>query len=220
VIVVVGSPAWREADPSSPAGRTCEIGLAAAGRGAAVEIVGRVGDDRAGDSLLIALSGAGVGHAAVLRDPMLPTSIMAPSPDPDPADELLADVPGSVEQGVAAGPRLEPADVALGLSYLTAFRVLVVADDAPEDVIPACVDGAAFSGAQLVVLVQPARPFPGGLPLDATVLAAPEVADDGAFAALVGGYAAALDLGDEPAAAFRATMRETGWAGAEAPGSP
>ena len=81
-------------------------------------------------------------------------------------------------------------------------------------------DGAAFSGAHLVVLVPPDRPLPGGLPPEATVLAAPEVADDGAFAALVGGYAAALDLGDEPAAAFRAAMREAGWAGAEAPGSP
>ena len=215
MIVVVGSPAWREVDPSSPAGRTCEIGVAAAGRGAAVEIVGRVGDDRAGDSLLIALSRAGVGHAAVLRDPVVPTPIMAPSPDPDPVDDLLADAPGAVTQGIAAGPRLEPADVALGLSYLTAFGVLVVTDDAPAEVIPACVAGAAFTGAHLVILVPAGRSLPGGLPPDAMVLAAPDVADDGAFAALVGAYAAALDLGDEPAAAFQAATGETGWAGAE-----
>jgi hypothetical protein len=220
VIIVVGSPAWREAHPSSPVGRTCEIGLAAAGRGAAVEIVGRVGDDRAGDSLLIALSRAGVGHAAVLRDPVVSTPIMAPSSDPDPVDDLLADVRGAAAQGIDSGPRLEPADVALGLSYLTAFGVLVVTDDAPAEVVPACVAGAAFSGAHLVLIVPADRPLPDGLPPEATVLAAPDVEDDGAFAALVGAYAVALDLGDEPAEAFQAATGETGWAGSEAPGSP
>ena len=52
----------------------------------------------------------------------------------------------------AGGPRLEPADVALGLQYLTGFAVLVVADDVPADALPACVDGAQFAGAHLVIL--------------------------------------------------------------------
>ena len=214
MIVVVGSPAWRDADPAGPAGRACEIALAAAARGVAVEIVGRAGDDRVGDSLLIALAQAGVGHAAVLRDPVVPTPILPPLPDADPT-ELLADAPEPGRPGIARGPRLEPADVALGLSYLTAFGVLVVADDAPEDVLPACVDGAAFSGARIVVLVPAGRRLSDGLPAEATVLAAPDVADDGAFAAVVGAYAAALDLGEDAAAAFRAATSQTGWAGAE-----
>lgn len=216
MIVVVGSPAWRDADPAGPAGRSCEVALAAAGRGAVVEIVGRTGDDRAGDSLLIALARAGVGHAAVLRDPVTPTPVVAPVPEPDPAD-LLEDVPEPGRADSMRGPRLGRADVALGLSYLTAFGVLVVTDEAPADVLPACVDGAAFSGAHLVVLVPAGRPLPGGLPPDATVLAAPDVADDGAFAALVGAYAAALDQGEDAASAFRAATASTGWAGAEAP---
>ncbi|MDQ1323906.1 MAG: PfkB protein [Chloroflexota bacterium] len=196
-------------------GRTCEIGLAAAGRGAAVEIVGRVGDDRAGDSLLIALSRAGVGHAAVLRDPVVSTPIMAQSSDPDPVDDLLADVPGTVAQGIDSGPLLEPADVALGLSYLTAFGVLVVTDDAPAEVLGACVAGAAFSGAHLVVLVPADRPPPGGLPADAVVLIAPGDPTDAAFGAVVGSYAAAVDGGEDPAPAFRAATRSAGWEPAE-----
>lgn len=179
-----------------------------------MEIVGRAGDDRVGDALLVALAQAGVGHAAVLRDPVVPTPLLAPLPEADAAD-LLADAPVPVGVAIPGGPRLEWADVALGLSYLTAFGVLVVADDAPAVVLPACVDGAAFTGAYLVVLVPAGRRLPDGLPAEATVLAAPDVADDGAFAALVGAYAAALDSGEDPAAAFRSAAGVTGWAGAE-----
>lgn len=187
-----------------------------AAHGVAVEIVGRAGDDRVGDSLLIALARAGVGHAAVLRDPVAQTPVVAPPPDADAAD-LLTDEPQPGSALVVGGPRVDQADVALGLSYLTAFGVLIVTDDAPTVVLPACVDGAAFSGAHLVVLVPAGRRLPDGLPPEATVLAAPDVADDGAFAALVGAYAAALDRGDDPGAAFRAATSQSGWEGAEAP---
>ena len=98
--------------------------------------------------------------------------------------------------------------------------MLVVTDDAPAEVVPACVAGAAFSGAHLVVLVSADRPLPDGLPPEAMALAAPDVADDGAFAALVGAYAAALDSGGEPAEAFQAATGETGWAGQRHPGRP
>jgi hypothetical protein len=212
VIVVVGVLAWRNADPVGPAGRACEIALAAAGRGAVVEVVGRVGDDRAGDSLLIALAGARVGHAAVLRDPVQPTQLVAPAPEADPVD-LLADAPDRGGAPIVGGPRLEQADVSLGLSYLTTFGVLVVTDDTPADAHAACLDGAAFAGAQIVVLVPAGRLLPERLPPEATVLAAPAEADDGAFASVVAAYAVALDSGDDPAAAFRSATGMTGWEG-------
>jgi sugar/nucleoside kinase (ribokinase family) len=209
MIVVLGSLAWREAPAPTPAGRAPEIAMAAAARGARTEIVGRVGDDRAGDALVIALGVAGVGHAAVLRDPVHATPMLAsPAPDDDPdpfADELPA------PPATGGGPRLEPADITLGLSYLTSFGVLVVADDVPASALPACVAGAQFSGAHLVVLLPPGRRPPAALPEDATVLVAPDVADDGAFAALVGAYAAAVDAGEEPAAAFRIATGAVGW---------
>jgi hypothetical protein len=213
MIVVVGPPAWRGGEPGRPAGRTCEIVLAAAGAGARAELVGRVGDDPPGDRLLIALALAGVGHAAVLRDPTRPTPVLDATPEREPepedafaeADDASADAPPAT----LAGPRLQPADVALGLQYLTAFGVLVVADDAPPEVLPVCVEGAAFAGASLVVLVREGSAPPPDLPSAATVLEAP-ARDDGAFGALVGLYAARLDAGDDPAQAFSAALGE-GW---------
>ncbi|HYO42123.1 MAG TPA: hypothetical protein VES19_02890, partial [Candidatus Limnocylindrales bacterium] len=193
-----------------PVGRAPEIAMAAAARGAQVEVVGRVGDDRAGDALVIALAGAGVGHAAVLRDPVHATPILVPAPvddDPDP----FADDPPVASRPAGGGPRLEPADVALGLSYLTSFDVLIVTDDVPAIALPACVEGMQFADAHLVVIVPPGGLPPETLPADATVLAAPDVADDGAFAALVGAYAAAVDAGEEPAAAFRIATGAVGW---------
>ena len=147
-----------------------------------------------------------------LRDPAQPTSIQLPGPDPEPAD-LLGGEPDPAGPGasLSSGPPLQPADVELALSYLTSFRVLVATDDLPREVIPACVDGAAFAGAHLVVLVREGAAPPDGLPVGVTVLAAP-ANDEGAFAALVGGYAAAVDGGTEPAEAFRATTRSSGWA--------
>jgi hypothetical protein len=216
VIVVVGAIAWRAAPPAGPAGRACAIALAAAGHGARVEVVGRVGDDRPGDAALIALGQAGVGPAAVLRDPVhgTPLWVTPATPEPDDPGLFEDDVPVQAPRA-AGGPRLEPADVALGLQYLTGFAVLVVADDVPADALPACVDGAQFAGAHLVILVPGGRRLPDMLPADATVLAAPDAADDGAFAALVGRYAAAVDGGEAPAAAFRAATGAVGWEVAE-----
>ncbi|HEY5434383.1 MAG TPA: PfkB family carbohydrate kinase [Candidatus Limnocylindrales bacterium] len=222
MIAVVGVPAWRAAEPSGPGGRACDVAIAAARRGARVELVGRAGDDRDGDAVLMALSQAGVGHAAVLRDPVRATPVI----EWPPADESLLDAESRLDaesmlvaERVRApapsiaepGPLLDPADVALGLSYVDAFSVLVVTDDVPAGALPAAVEAAAYAGAQLVVIIPPGRPTPAVLPADATVLAAPDEADDGEFATLVGEYAAALDGGMRPAEAFAAATRAAGW---------
>lgn len=223
MIVIVGSLAWRPAPAAAPAGRACCVALAAAGRGARVELVGRVGEDGPGEALLIALSRAGVGHAAVLRDPVRPTPILAPAPDPSPDEEDASPFAETEPAGAAAegpasspdGPRLEAADVDLGMRYLAPSGVLVVTDDVPSDVMAAAVEAGQFAGTRLVVLVRPAglasRSVPAGLPEDATVLAAPSHDDGGAFDALVGAYAAALDGGADPASAFAAAQGATGW---------
>ena len=63
--------------------------------------------------------------------------------------------------------------------------------------VPVAVEAAGFAGAHLVLLVS-GDPSSGAaaltLPPDATVLAVP-ADDEGAFATLVGAYAAALDFG-------------------------
>lgn len=178
-----------------------------------MELVGRIGDDAAGDALLIALSQAGVGHVSILRDPARATPIVEPeaagegtlSADPDPAGAVVD--PGSA-------PRLEAADVALSLGYLPEIDVLVVGDDAPPDVLPACVEGARFMGARLVLALRSGVDAPADLPPDATVLAAPDE-DGDAFAGMLGRFAAALDAGEAPEAAFGAAIG-AGW---ERPGA-
>jgi hypothetical protein len=225
VIVVVGSPAWRAAPPAAPAGRACGIALAAVARGARVELVGRIGEDAAGEALLLALAKAGVGHAAVLRDPVRPTLIAPPAPasalgadeDASPFEEQAPARPETAASVAAAsgGPRLEGADVDLGIRYLAPSGVLVVTDDVPSDVLAAAVEAGRFAGTRLVVLVAPggiaSRALPVGLPEDATVLAAPDEDDEGPFDALVGAYAAALDGGADPGSAFDAAKGATGW---------
>jgi hypothetical protein len=218
VIVVVGVPAWRAAEPVGPDGRACGIALAAAGRSAPVELVGRTGDDAAGDALLLALTRAGVGHVAMLRDPARATLILEPVlADDEAASPVGGDGTGSLDaRGPAmlpaqSAPHLESADVSLGLEYLTGYGVLVVTDDVPESVVPVAIEAAAFAGAHLVLLVPPGREVPAVMPVEATVLAAPDEADEGAFATLVGAYAAALDAGISPAAAFAAATGDAGW---------
>jgi sugar/nucleoside kinase (ribokinase family) len=205
MIVVVGLPAWNPEQPPSPAGRAAAIAIAAASAGATVELLGRVGSDPAGDALVLALGRAGVGHVAVLRDPARPTLLHSPQVTDE--DELLGTVSrnGLASPGLPddEGPRLQPADVSLGLRYLSAFGVLVVGEDAPANVIPSCADAAAFAGARLVVVVRSAGVVPVGLPEDATVLVAPD-GEGEAFSQLLGRYAAALDRGSTPEAAFAA----------------
>ncbi len=215
MIVVLGTPGWRDSEPARPAGLACEVALAAAARGRRVELVGRIGDDAAGDALAFALSRAGVGHAAVLRDPARATArVAADGAAADDAalhDDPFRDAAGDAADSSAPpqsveGPRLDPADVSLALSYLTAFSVLVVTDDVPTAALPAAIDGAAFAGAHVVLLLPSGATAPDGLPETSTVLAIPDEAEAGAFGTVVGVYAEGLDGGLDPARAFRAAI--------------
>ena len=225
MIVVVGNPAWRLATPdaaAAPVGRAASIAIAAAGAGARVELVGRAGDDDAGDRLLIALAAAGVGHVALLRDPARGTVLEAvpaaaafdDEAGAEPASPLDADdmdEPDSLPATPGGGPVLEAADVAMGLRYLTDFTVLVFVDRGPASALPVVVEAAAYAEAHLIVLVPQDAPIPDGIPADATALAAPSIDRDGAFARLVGTFAAALDRGEDPSAAFRTAVSGQGW---------
>jgi hypothetical protein len=211
MIVIVGNPAWRAAEPAAPAGRACAIAVAAATHGVAVELVGRAGDDPHGDALMLALRRAGVGHVAILRDPARGTPIIdAVGPDDTDPSVAADDAPAAVRSAQGDGPRLEPADVSLGLQYLTAFSVLVVTDDAPPAVLPVSVEAAAFTGAHLVLLLAPDALPPDGIAETSTVLAAPLDDPDGAFAGVVGAYAAALDGGVVPSEAFAGALAARG----------
>jgi hypothetical protein len=191
-----------------------------------VEIVTKVGEDGAGEELLLALGRAGIGHLAALRDPTLPTSLAmadaeASEEDLDVISILLAEGEGAMGDqssepppGTAPEPSpaviLEPADVALGLQYLREYRVLVAVEPLGEAGAAVVAEAAAFAGATLVVVAQPGVAVAPAYAA-ATLLEAPVDDRDDAFAGLVGRYAAALDRGIAPAEAFRAATSAGGW---------
>jgi hypothetical protein len=229
MLAVIGSPSLTLGRTPGAAGEAgglaAGIAQAAAATGADVQLIGKVGDDPAGDAVLLALARAGVGHLAVLRDAgqatptTPPTGIELDPDDVEPFTALLLEVEttdaggpnrGDTEPAGGPGLPLEPADVSLGLRYLRDFRVLVAADPLDQASAAVVVDAAAFADAVLVVIAPRGQPGPAG-PGSAIVLEAPIADPDGAFAALVGRFAAALDRGIDPAAAFRDATAEGGW---------
>ena len=113
-------------------------------------------------------------------------------------------------------PRLDASDIELGLRYVSECRVLIVADPLDEAGLTAAIDGAQYHRAQLVIAatMEPSSAA-NALPDHATVLAAPAGEDDGAFARLVGLYAAQLDAGRVAADAWRDALITTGWEAAD-----
>jgi hypothetical protein len=193
VIVVIGTPRSAPAEDGTvtAAGRAVEIAAAATGAGSTVEIAGRLGDDGDGDGVALDLARRGIGHAAVLRVGGLAT--------PRALDAL---------------PTLPGPDLELALRYLPTYRVVVVADPLEDEAFAAVAEAATWADAHLIVVAgDDGRPAAANLPPAAvTVFDAPvasgtdgDPGDGGAgdaFAALVGAYAAALDRGEEPGAAF------------------
>ena len=252
MIAVVGLPAWAGSPDGegSAAGLAVAVAAAAHARGAAVELAGKIGDDGAGDAVVVALGRLGIGHAALLRDPAHATPVLAAAEEEsDEASRAGADV-ATVDAGPAIGeesdrgapspdeigptllpadpaqrPGLDAADLDLALRYLPGPTTVVLADPMPDAAITAAMEAAAFAGARLIVLVPAGGAVPdataaqaGGATLvggatqaaDAIVLETPEQ-DDGSFGRLVGFFAAALDAGREPAAAFRQAVESAGW---------
>jgi hypothetical protein len=229
MLVVVGSPTFMLGSTpgavGDAGGLAAGIALAGAAAGAQVELVGRVGDDPAGDAVLLALARGGVGHIATLRDAGRATPVAAPDPPDADSPETAsiaalltakaASEPVRADRDEAAWPpgaglRQEPADIALGLRYVRDFRALVVADPLDEPSAMVVADAAAFAGAALVVVVPHGQVIPGGLG-PAVLLEAPEADPDGAFAALVGRFAADLDRGADAAEALADAAAGLGW---------
>ncbi len=182
MIVVIGQPNASSTSPGGVAGgATAAIALAAAAAGSSVQLVGRVPDSPGGDALLLSLAAGGVGHVATLRQP-----------------------PGGSD------PVLQPADLELALRYLAEFGVVVVADGRDAGLLKVAVEAAAWTGAALIVVVPAGSPEPPDPPPGATILVAPAADPDGAFAAVVGRFAAALDRGEAAGPAFRASMGASG----------
>jgi hypothetical protein len=209
VIVVLGRPRVYRPQPNgplAPGGLAAEIALALGRAGVAVEIVGSIGDDPEGDQVVVDLGRGGVGHAALLRDP-------------------AARTPTVIRSGEGALPRLEAADVELGLRYVPECRVLVVAAILDPEALARTLEAAEYHAAA-VVMVAPAGSVDASTLDDrVTLLERPEpeddegdspseaelAADDRAFGAFVAEYAARLDQGESPADAFSAALGDSAW---------
>jgi hypothetical protein len=216
MIVVLGRPRVYRPEPDgelAPGGLGVEIALARGQAGAAVELVGSIGDDAEGDRVVVALGQASVGHAALLRDPSMRTP---------PLGEAEAD------QGL---PRLEAADVELGLRYVADCRVLVIAEDLDPAARREALTAAEFHGAAVIMITSAdsldldalgaavtllERPGLAMADVDAGEMDVPTdartvAAQEAAFAGLVADYARRLDRGDAPAVAFRAALEGGAW---------
>jgi ribokinase len=225
MIVVIGSPALDasgDARDMPAAGLAAAVAIAAAAAGAEVQLVGRVGDDPDGDAVLLALSTRGVRHAAVIRDAGRPTRrIAAVAPDEgEPLVPVAGIDPGSAGMRPApdgappatdpSAPTVDAGDLALALGYLVDPRVVVVAEALGEDAAAAVSEAGGFADAAIVAIVSDGVPVPAAFG-GATVLVAPADDADGAFARLVGRFAAGLDGGASPGDAFARARGAEGW---------
>jgi hypothetical protein len=217
VIAVIGAAAVRGTGSDATAvGLAASIATEAARSGSRVELIGKVGDDPAGDALLIALSRQAVGHVAILRDAARPTpSIVDPgSVELDPvADDAVADDPAAGDPAAgdpvagdpAAGdpvaspgrdqdlPALDAADVGLALRYLPELAVIVAVHQ-PEDVLREAAAASRWAETTLIVVVPPNETAPDVLP-DGVLVIAAEAAIESASGSTIGRYAAAIDQG-------------------------
>jgi hypothetical protein len=195
VIAVIGIPRLRgEGAEAEVAGLASSIAVAAAAAGSRVELVGKIGDDPAGDAVLLALSRRGVGHVATLRDPTHPTP-HAHRGDDDP-DE------GSVGPPPDDAPVLEAADVGLALRYLPELGVIVTVHVEAE-VIAEAVSASGWARTALIVVVAPRAAAPEALPAEALAVAADDGDELGGLGTAIGRYAASLDAGGPADAAYR-----------------
>jgi ribokinase len=210
MIVVIGQPFLSVTEDGDTAGGLpARIAFAAAAAGADVQLVGKVGEDDAADAVLLALARGGVGHVAVLRDGGGPTGRLEPLAE----DSIDGDGYGGAPEPPAesvGGLQLEAPDVDLALRYLTDFAVVVLATPG-EDLARVVASAVNWAGAHLVAVVPIDEHEPPELPADSIVFEAPEVDPDGAFATMVGSFAAALDAGEAAGDAFRATVAAQGW---------
>ena len=221
MIAVVGNPVGTvRSGGIDAAGLPVAVARAAIAAGGAVQLIGKVGEGSGGDAILLSLAADGIGHAALLRDPgsadIEPASL-APDLGDGPLDEL-AGLDGSVGSGPgdartpSVSPTLEAADLELALRYLPDYDVVVIAQPLDAAALGAVADATRWAGAHLIVL--------GGadaaIPDAATLLEPPEEDVEGAFATLVGRYAAALDTGTPADQAFADASAAAGWVAAAA----
>lgn len=199
MIVVIGAVVGRRqgTDAVEPTGATAAVAMAAAEAGAVVEVVTRVGDDPAGDAVILALAQAGVRHVATIRDAGHRTPVL---PETREVADPVADATQVQATGVAAAPALDAADVGLALRYLSDYRVIVVLHPAEPGILHEASAAAGWASAHLVVVTPEDSDQAGDIPAGTLAVTADDDAES--VAALLGRYAAAVDRGEDAAEAY------------------
>jgi hypothetical protein len=219
VIVVIGSPSLQPADPggrSTATGPAVAVARGATDAGSTVQLVGKIGDDPAGDALLLALADAGIGHVAILRDPARATPVAAPAVDAfepmlaadDDEAEAIAGAP--LGGGPVSLPTIDAGDLDLALRYLPDHQVVIVAESLDADALAVVAADCSYVGATLAIILE-AGAAPVELPADATAFEAPASDPDGVFGRTVGRFGAALEQGLGGAAALAQATAGSGW---------
>ncbi|MGH3425691.1 MAG: ribokinase [Nocardioidaceae bacterium] len=141
-----------------PGGKGANQALAAARAGAAVHLVGRVGDDADGQTYLAGLAGSGVDVTHVRQTPDATTGT------------ALITVADSGENTIVVAPGangwVRPSDVDDADGTIRAADVLLVQLELPMDTVVRAVEVARRAGVRAVVNASPVRDVPGAL-LDA-----------------------------------------------------
>lgn len=200
MILVIGSLAY-DAAGRTAAGRTAAIAREVARRQRRVEVVARIGDDEAGDQLLLALARDGVGHVAVLRDAGRATALAvledaSPGSERPVVEELLEDEAASQLPVARDGPRLQPNDVALAIEYLDGVQLVVVDVGDDASTVRASVTGAEFHGAHVLALLPNSAKSPALAGV--TQLLVPPESRDSAVPAVIATLAVAMHDGADP----------------------
>jgi hypothetical protein len=186
-------------------GPAAGIALAIARAGVHVELVGSIGDDPEGDAAALALGQAGVGHAALLRDPGSRTRGRS-------AD-------GELPASAGPLPRIDADDIGLGLRYVPACDALVIATPLDERAWAAAMEGAAYHGASVIAVVGSAGEVTDAL-AGAIVLLAPDPeepdgpepdADPSAFESFVAACAVRIARGVAPEVALAEAVTAGSW---------
>ncbi len=138
-----------------PGGKGANQAVAAARAGAAVTMIGRVGDDPAGGRMLDALGQEGVATGAVRRLPGVATGAAYITVTPNGESTIVLD-PG-------ANARLRADDIKAEGETLARTAVLVAQLEVPLDAVVAAVGLATASGVRAVVSLTPVQPVPDQL---------------------------------------------------------
>ncbi|GAA2788035.1 ribokinase [Saccharopolyspora taberi] len=137
---------------TSAGGKGANQAVAAARLGARTALVGRVGADAHGDSLLEALRADGVDTARIGRDDEVATGTALIS--------VAATGENSIIVSAAANARLSPDDIAGAGPLIAAARVVSLVLEVPVETVTAAARTAHAAGARLVLNLSPVTDLP------------------------------------------------------------